>query len=49
MYKNKHKVKTLEITSTKMKHSNFLVLAILLFLSEHYRKTKGKKIKQEMK
>ena len=37
-----------EITSTKTKHSNFLVLVILLFTNEHYRKiNKGTKEKRK--
>ena len=37
-----------EITSTKTKHSNFLVSVILLFTNEHYRKTNnGTKEKQK--
>ena len=37
-----------EITSTKTKHSNILVLVILLFTNEHYRKmNKGKKEKRK--
>ena len=37
-----------EIISTKMKHYNFLVSVILLFINEHYRKKqiKGKSKKQ---
>ena len=37
-----------EITSTKMKHSNLLVLMILLFINEHYRKTNKEK-KEKLK
>ena len=39
-----------EITSTKMKHSNLLVLVILLFINKHYRKiNKGEKIEKKNK
>ena len=36
-----------KITSTEMKHSNLLVLLILAFLNEHYRKTNKGKNKKE--